>query len=58
MLLPTQRLHLDHIVPRCEGGRDDIGNLQVTHAGCNLRKGDGTRDPNQPRRPKAYVWYA
>jgi 5-methylcytosine-specific restriction endonuclease McrA len=41
-LLPGQRLHLDHIVPTSLGGSDHPGNLQVTHAACNMRKGDKT----------------
>lgn len=32
-------LHVDHIVPRAQGGSDDPENLQVLCAGCNMRKG-------------------
>jgi 5-methylcytosine-specific restriction endonuclease McrA len=38
-LLPQQRLHLDHVLPRAAGGPDLHSNLQVTHARCNLAKG-------------------
>ena len=31
--------HVDHIIPRGLGGRNTMGNLQWTHARCNLRKG-------------------
>lgn len=28
-------LHLDHVVPRCHGGRDEVCNLVVACAACN-----------------------
>ena len=31
--------HIDHIVPLVAGGSDELHNLQLTHAMCNLRKG-------------------
>ena len=36
-------VHVDHIIPHSLGGSDDKDNLQVTHAQCNLSKGDGLR---------------
>lgn len=33
-------VHVDHIVPVSKGGRHEISNLQVTHARCNLIKGN------------------
>lgn len=33
-------IHLDHIVPVSHGGGDEPENLQVTHASCNLKKGN------------------
>jgi 5-methylcytosine-specific restriction endonuclease McrA len=39
-LLPTERLHLDHVIPSSRGGTNHYSNLQVTHAGCNIRKSD------------------
>lgn len=37
-LLNGRMIHIDHIVPRSKGGSDDLDNLQLTHATCNLRK--------------------
>lgn len=47
--------HIDHIVPLVAGGTDDIANLQLTHMGCNLRKGSGRGpyDKQQERMPWA-----
>ena len=36
---PGDRYHVDHIIPVARGGRHEEGNLQLTHPGCNLRKG-------------------
>lgn len=33
-------VHIDHILPRSLGGPDDLDNLQVSHALCNMRKGN------------------
>jgi 5-methylcytosine-specific restriction endonuclease McrA len=33
------RMHLDHVIPRVEGGKSVEGNLLVACARCNLRKG-------------------
>jgi len=35
--------HIDHIVALARGGSNDIGNIQLTCAGCNTRK--GAKDP-------------
>ncbi len=32
-------LHIDHVFPVAHGGRTVLGNLQVSHALCNMRKG-------------------
>lgn len=32
-------VHIDHVVPVVHGGLDVAGNLQVSHARCNLAKG-------------------
>ena len=31
-------IHIDHYLPRSLGGSDDLPNLQLAHAICNLRK--------------------
>jgi hypothetical protein len=36
--------HIDHVIPRCRGGSDDIDNLVLACAWCNLRKGAMTGD--------------
>ncbi|MCA1971248.1 MAG: HNH endonuclease [Caenispirillum sp.] len=30
--------HVDHIVPRADGGTDDFSNLQLLHHGCHSAK--------------------
>lgn len=34
-----RRWHVDHVVPVARGGRDEIGNLVLACARCNIRKG-------------------
>lgn len=34
--------HVDHVVPLSRGGAHVEGNLQLTHAVCNLKKGART----------------
>lgn len=34
------RLHIDHIIPRARGGKDDDNNYALTHERCNLSKLD------------------
>jgi hypothetical protein len=36
-------LTVDHIIPRSLGGSDDLDNLQPMCAGCNFKKGNGTK---------------
>lgn len=31
--------HIDHIIPRCEGGETDVANLALACVTCSLRKG-------------------
>ena len=33
------QLHIDHVIPVARGGADDVSNLQLTHAACNMTKG-------------------
>jgi hypothetical protein len=32
-------LHCDHVIPRCDGGSDNINNLTTACRHCNLSKG-------------------
>lgn len=36
----AQRATIDHILPRSKGGKDNLENLQLAHASCNLAKGN------------------
>ena len=45
---PTNETHVDHVIPRVEGGRGDPDNGQVLCRDCNLKKGDKT--PETPRK--------
>ncbi len=39
LLLIHDELEVDHIEPISKGGKDENGNLQVTHKYCNRKKG-------------------
>ena len=34
------KMTIDHVVPRAQGGSDELGNLQLAHEECNYRKAD------------------
>jgi len=38
-VVPLVAFHVEHIVPRKHGGRDDAGNLALACFHCNLHKG-------------------
>jgi len=47
MTLPGTHLagpQVDHITPRCDGGVDTWGNVQLVHAACNNVKNGGSRE--------------
>ncbi|HMB37417.1 MAG TPA: HNH endonuclease signature motif containing protein [Methylomirabilota bacterium] len=43
--LAGERLSVDHVIPRCQGGGDDAKNLRLAHLTCNRRK-ERRRWPN------------
>lgn len=43
-------LHVDHVVPRCEGGTNDPSNLKASCADCNHGKGPHPGNPNFKKR--------
>lgn len=47
MVSPTAKIAIDHIVPRSQGGTDDLDNLQVVHQECNSMKGRKSLDEAQ-----------
>ena len=36
---PLAALHVEHIIPRCHGGSDELKNLALACIDCNLHKG-------------------
>jgi 5-methylcytosine-specific restriction endonuclease McrA len=48
---PTNETHVDHVIPRVEGGRGEPDNGQVLCRDCNLKKGDKTAET--PRKTPA-----
>lgn len=47
-----ERVSIDHIVPVARGGTDDVSNLRVVHAWCNLS--DGARTPADELQPPPF----
>lgn len=39
------RRHVDHVVPRAEGGSDDLSNLVLACRDCNIRRSPGMLPP-------------
>lgn len=35
---PSDEIHVDHIQPASKGGTNDLSNLQLAHASCNMSK--------------------
>jgi 5-methylcytosine-specific restriction endonuclease McrA len=42
----------DHIVPRSQGGTDDVANLRLVHYRCNVARGDGSGSKPAPAVPR------
>ena len=62
----TRNLTIDHIIPKCKGGKDTYLNLVVACNSCNTKKGDKLLEQtemkliNKPKEPKNkiefYLW--
>ncbi|MFY0529329.1 HNH endonuclease [Archangium gephyra] len=48
---PVNETHVDHVIPRVEGGRGDPDNGQVLCRDCNLKK--GAKVPEAPRKSRS-----
>ncbi len=57
LALPAGSVHVDHIVPRKEGGRDNWVNCQALCTDCNIKAGDGSRE-DSPVREAQRIWEA
>jgi 5-methylcytosine-specific restriction endonuclease McrA len=42
--------HLEHVVPRSQGGKTVMSNLALSCPGCNLAKGDRTARTDRSRK--------
>jgi len=38
--VPKSRLHFDHVIPLSKGGPHSMENIKVSHARCNVKKGN------------------
>jgi|HubBroStandDraft_4_1064222.scaffolds.fasta_scaffold15185_2 5-methylcytosine-specific restriction endonuclease McrA len=43
----------DHVIPRSQGGADDVTNLRLVHRGCNRARGDGVGSQPPSSVPRA-----
>jgi 5-methylcytosine-specific restriction endonuclease McrA len=60
---PLATLHVEHIIPKIHGGRDDIDNLALACIDCNLHKGTNltgidpeTSEITQLFHPRRQAW--
>lgn len=44
-------IHVDHIIPRCKGGTDNLENLVTACRKCNLTKYDNVWEPRPIKVP-------
>lgn len=42
----------DHVVPRSQGGSDELSNFRLVHYACNRARGDGNVSKPQPPIPR------
>ncbi len=57
LALPAGSIHVDHIVPRKQGGGDGWENCQALCTDCNTKAGDGSRE-DSPIRKAQRIWEA
>jgi hypothetical protein len=36
-------MHIDHVIPRIDGGTDHVSNFRISHGPCNIRRGSERR---------------
>lgn len=42
----------DHVIPRSQGGKDELTNFRLVHSCCNVARGDGTGSKPAPTVPR------
>jgi 5-methylcytosine-specific restriction endonuclease McrA len=42
----------DHVIPRCQGGLDELCNLRLVHAACNHARADGNGSKSESSMPR------
>ena len=50
-----EKYHVDHILPICKGGNNDIGNLAISCPSCNYSKGGKLLDEWDKYRPEIII---
>lgn len=53
---PDVKLHVDHVVPKSAGGRDELGNLVTACQACNLGKHASLTEQSLPDLDRVEFW--